>query len=174
MDKREPRNGYVIVSVELPGDIADLLAEHSHEFAAIIEALGRECRALPSSAEVRAENQRRHEQKIQELREVAEKRGRLGFRLFRRYGGGKGVAKQVDLLDRIALELGISAKLVELDIIRFKRSLEAKVRKRRGREIERYYWAGKSNGEIAFRLCTHRNTVSKYISEVIKPAGRRS
>lgn len=174
MDKREPRPGYVNVSLQLPRKVADLLAERGDDFISIIELLGRECQHLPPTAEVRADAERLREQEKQKRQEETEKRGRLSYRLFRRYGGGKHIAIRPDLLNRIALELGANPKLIELNIGWFKQSLEAKVRKRRGREIERYYWAGKSNYEIADRLGVHRNTVVKYIREVIKPTGRRS
>jgi len=63
MFKGEPRKGYVTVSIELLRDVADLLADRHRDLVAIIEALGHECKCLPPSAEVRAEEVRLQNQK---------------------------------------------------------------------------------------------------------------
>lgn len=174
MSRREPRNGYVTVSVELPRDVADLLADRHGDLVKIIEALGHECRYSLPNAEARAKTERLREQKRLQRQAEYAALGRRGYRLFRLRGGGKSILKRRDLIDQLALELGVNAQLLEHLVLRFKRAIEAKVRKRRGREITRLYWAGKSNGEIASQLNVHASAVSKYISEVVKPTGRPS
>jgi len=91
--------------------------------------------------------------------------GRNGYRLFRRFNGGKNIAKRIELVREIAMHLGCDPLALKFSLIRFKRDLEARVLKRRGREIARLCAAGLSNPEIAARYEVHPNTIVRYLRE---------
>jgi len=174
MFKGELRKGYVTVSVELPREVADLLAERQGDLVSIIETLGRECRHLPLSSEVRAEENRLCEQKARKRKIEFRNLGRVGYRKLRQAGFSGSLQRNRNSIEPIAPEFGVSWQTLQIAIEKFKRELDGKRRQRRGREIKRLYWNGKSNGEIAASQKISRNTVTSYIRDVIKPTGRRS
>jgi len=158
MSKSE-RPGYATITLEVPIEVAEWLAE-SGELLAQTAAI----------AAAKARRQSVVHQREREATQKARKKqmwsmGRNGYRLFRRFGGGKNVANQIDLIDKASLQLGVDPKVLKFAVLRFKRSIENKVRARRGREITRLYLAGLGNAEIAKRLKVHKNTVSNYLRD---------
>lgn len=158
MTKRA-RPGYATLTLEVPIEVAEWLAtygEHLSQIAAL--AAGKARFNSEDAKEARAFNLKARQAELRTL-------GRIGYRLFRRFGGGKNLAKRRSLIEQIACDLKVDPKTLELTVGNFKRSIEAKVRLRRSREITRLYLGGCTNKEIAERLKVHKNTVSTYLKE---------
>jgi len=158
MSKSE-RPGYATLTLEVPIEVAEWLAANGELLA-----------QMASIAAAKAQRQSVAHQCQREASRQARKielwsMGRNGYRLFRRFGGGKHVANQIDLIDKVALQLGVDPKVLKFAVLRFKRAIENKVRNRRGREITRLYLAGLGNAEIAKRLKVHKNTLSNYLRD---------
>jgi len=167
MSKRA-RDGYVTLTLEIPIEIAEWLGTHG-------ESLGQMARVAVTQARYnseidkasREERSKKHQVEFWAL-------GRLGYRQLRKAGVSKNLTNNRDITKTVAANLGVSWQALEFAVTRFKRSLNDQIRKRRGREIGRLYWAGYGNEEIARRFNVHPNTVARYIREVIKPTGRRA
>lgn len=158
MTKRE-RPGYATITLEVPIEVAEWLAvsgEHLGQIAALAAARARY--NSDAAKEERACNVKARQAELRNL-------GRVGYRLFRRFGGGKNITKRRPLIHQIAHDLSVDPQALELAIVAFKRGLETKLRDRRIREIARLYWLGFSNREIADRLKVHKNTVSNYLRD---------
>ncbi len=166
MDKRKPRPGCVHVTVQLPRELADLLAERRGDFMAIIEMVGRECEQLPPVAEVQAEADRQRAERWQQRQAEIRKLGRIGFRLYRKRVDTSGYIKiDGDFRERlarfsraqwrrlvftdIAEELDVHRELIELAITRFRSELFSKIKPRRDQAIFRLYSQGLPEREIA-------------------------
>ncbi len=194
MCKREPHKGFVIVSVELPIDVADLLSERQGDLITVIEALGRECGRLPPTSDARAEADRLREQKAQDRQAEIRKIGRSGYRLYRRRISTDGyINVHCEYRDRparlskaqwrclviagIAEELGVSKTLMELAIPRFRNELHAKIKPRRNHAVTRLFNEGLSDREIADRINISITTIIRYrdanLDEIQKLPGCR-
>ncbi len=182
MSERDPRKGCVIVSVQLPRHLADLLAERRGDFMAIIELLGHECQHLPPTAEAQAEADQLIEQKERERRDKTKKLGRSGYRLYRRRIRTDGYLNahsehrdrparlskaqwRCIVMADIAEELGVSRELMELAISWFRKELLAKIKPRRDQAIIRLYLIGASNAEIADRVSVSTSFVSSFLKD---------
>ncbi len=183
MFEREPRKGYVIVSVELPRDVADLLADRQRDLVTIIETLGHQCRCLPPTAEVQAEENRLRKQREQERQAYFKKLGRASYRLYRRRIKTNGYSKfdgeyryrpaQLSkaqwrrlVVTDIAEELGVTRDTIELVALpRFSKELHDKIKPRRDQAIIRLYLDGRTNREIAARVKVSTTTVSRFLQE---------
>ncbi|MCR4377319.1 MAG: hypothetical protein NUV50_04415 [Rhodospirillales bacterium] len=156
---KSERPGYAIITIEVPIEVAEWLAangEHLAQIASIAVA-----KIHLNSEATKLQRQWNVEARRVELWKL----GRMGYRLFRRFNGGKNVGTRIELISEISTHLGCNAQALKFSITRFKRDLETRVLKRRGREMARLCAAGLSNPEIAARYDVHPNTIVRCLRE---------
>lgn len=160
--------GNVTLTLDMPIEVAEWLAANA-------ERLGHQAHIASTKARRKSEEtERKADEYLQQRQDYFANLGRNGYRELRKAGVSKNFIKNRDATKTIAPQLGVTWQALELAVTRFKRNLDAQLRKRRGREIARMYWAGFRDQEIADRMGVHRNTVINHIREVIKPTGRRA
>lgn len=158
MTERE-RPGHVTLTIEVPLEVADWLASSGEQLAQVAALAA--AKARRASTAIQLDRQWRLEQRKAELWNL----GRIGYRLFRRFNGGRNIGQRVELVREVALHLGCNAHALKLSMVRFKRHLEARLSKRRNREMSRLCAAGYSNSNIAARYGVHPNTVVRCLRE---------
>jgi len=163
-----PRRGYVSLTIEMPIEVAEWFGANGSKFEQIARIA-----AAKAHRNSDANKQREHERSEKHKAEF-HILGRVGYRKLRRDGVTNNFVKNREALKTVADSLGVPWQNLEFAVTRFKRLIDAKRRQRRIREIGRLYWAGQSNKQIARQQNIHPHTVSKYIREVIKLAGRRA
>ncbi|NQV83213.1 MAG: hypothetical protein HQ494_05275 [Rhodospirillales bacterium] len=174
----------VSITVELPIELAEYLADHGGELISAIEhtVIRFKRNPPPDLAEIaRAEKQQRLDDAVDRLIRT----GRHGARHLRRVeamvfpddkerpkGADYQIWKRVALRD-IAHRFGTTAEYLDLAIQRYRKYQRPRIKARRLREIVRHARLGRSNGEIGVIYGLTPGTVSGLIGEAIgRPRGK--
>ena len=167
----------VKITLEVPADLLDVLADHGTEFLAAVELL------------ISKAKQREYKQVIQEKRRLQKQRmaewahkrlqiGRKGHRLLRQrlatlpknVKGAERVKRRADFIRVIAVELGHEAYSVELCIKQHRKILLGRVSERQRLYAVRHYLCGSTNKDIADRFSTYSAKITLLIREAKKAA----
>jgi len=170
----------VPVSVELPVEVVELLANHGDELLAALEGAIAEAKRIAKSGLIQ-ERRERVAERSAERRERIVSLGRIAHRMLRRrvraLPDDLSKHERADYrdaaFDAVAAELGETPALIRIAITRHKALIEPKVRERRLLKVLRRVLAGESNGTIADALGVHRNTVSLDIRRARECAAER-
>ena len=154
MDERNSIN-HVQITIDLPADVADVLATHGEAMISAMVAIAKTCRLNPSEQNRIEAKERRKESLAENLAQII-KLGRIGYRYMRSN-------PDVQSIGALATELGVTGQKLRFATDHFKKKFKAKLKKRRDREIVRYARKGVFNDEIAHRIGVHRNTISKVL-----------
>lgn len=154
MDERNSINR-VQITIDLPVEVADLLAVHDEAMIMAMVAVAKKCRLNPSEQKRTAGKEKRKENVAVNLAQLI-KLGRVGYRYQRQNPGSNSVGS-------LAVELGVSGQRLKFFIAHFRKKINAKIKFRRNREIIRYAEMDLTNEEIASRIGIHKNTVSKVV-----------
>lgn len=160
----------VSVTLELPVEAAELLVEHG---PAIIKALS-ELVGRARAQHIEIDPPEVRAQRLAARKRVVHDLGRQAYRIVRRLiratgkpalTGKSQLHQERELLDVAAWELRQDALLVKLAFQGFRKSIKARIRARRKREVARLFLQGQKNGEIAARLGVSMAVVIRDIHE---------
>lgn len=163
------RSGNVTLTIEMPVEVAQW-------FAANAEPLRVQVLTATAKAYLRSETCKKDQaERLQQRENYIQNLGRTGYRQLRSLGVHSNFVKNRDVTKIVASQLGDTWQTLEFAVTRFKRVMDAKLRKRRDREIVRLYEVGKNNDQISGLIGIHKSTVARIIRDYrATKTGRRA